>query len=278
MFTRSDLATLLADPSPLAVSIFLPTHVRGSEVRQGPILLKNLTTRAHDDLMTAGISPADAEALLAPARALIDNYPFWQHQDHGLALFLGAGAARRYKVPIPLAEQVVVGPGFHIRPLLPILAADGAYRVLTITAGKVRLFEASRFAITEVENTGLPDNLGDELGEPDYENKVLAGADVRPHTGSINIRTAGRVAQGSARRVHPSGRHRHRTTDRRRPATGRAGRRRRKQRAIPEGKHAGYTIGRRHRGQPGGHGQPSTPRRHLPGDAATTGHGANACI
>lgn len=175
MFTRSDLATLLADRPTLAVSIFLPTHVRGSEVRQGPILLKNLTTRAHDDLMTAGISPADAETLLAPARALIDNYPFWQHQDQGLALFLNGGAAHRYKVPIPLAEQVVVGPGFHIRPLLPILAADGAYRVLTITAGKVRLFEASRFAITEVENTGLPDNLGDELGDPDYENKVLAG-------------------------------------------------------------------------------------------------------
>lgn len=190
MFTRSDLATLLADAPPLAVSIFLPTHVRGSEIRQDPIRLKNLTTQAHDDLTAAGISPADAETLLAPAVSLIDDSPFWQHQDQGLALFLAAGAVRRYKVPITLAEQVVVGPGFHIRPLLPILAADGAFRVLTITAGKVRLFDASRFALTEAKNTGLPDNLADDLGEPDYENPVQASPVARPHTGSINIGNA----------------------------------------------------------------------------------------
>ncbi len=190
MFTRSDLATLLADTSPLAVSIFLPTHVRGRETRQDPIRLKNLTTQAHEQLMAAGISPADGETLLAPALELLDDYPFWQHQSQGLALFLGGGAAHRYNVPIPLPEQVVVGPGFHIRPLLPILAADGAYRVLTITAGKVRLFDASRFALTEAENTGLPDNLADDLGEPDYENPVQASPVARPHTGSINIGNA----------------------------------------------------------------------------------------
>ncbi len=176
--------------SPLAVSIFLPTHVRGRETRQDPIRLKNLTTQAHDNLMAAGISPADGDTLLAPALELLDDHPFWQHQSQGLALFLGTGTAHRYKVPIPLTEQVVVGPGFHIRPLLPILAADGAYRVLTITAGKVRMFDASRFALTEAENTGLPDNLADDLGEPDYENPVQASTVARPHTGSINIDNA----------------------------------------------------------------------------------------
>ena len=58
MFTRSDLATLLADPSPLGVSIFLPTHTRGSEVRQDPIRLKNLTSRANEELRAAGLPPA----------------------------------------------------------------------------------------------------------------------------------------------------------------------------------------------------------------------------
>ncbi len=190
MFTRSDLATLLADTPPLAVSIFLPTHAHGREVRQDPIRLKNLSTQAHDALVAAGVRPLDADTLLAPALALIDDYPFWQHQDQGLALFLGGGAVHQYTVPIPLVEQVVVGSGFHIRPLLPILAADGAYRVLTITAGKVRLFDASRFALSEAETTGLPDNLTDDLGEPDYENPVQASPVARPHTGSINIGNA----------------------------------------------------------------------------------------
>ena len=190
MFTRSDLATLLADAPPLGVSIFLPTHIRGSEIRQDPIRLKNLATEACDELLAAGLSRAEAGTFVAPAVSLGDDYRFWQHQDQGLALFLGAGPAHRFKVPIPLAEQVVVGPGFHVKPLLPVLAADGAFCVLTITAGSVRLFDASRFALVEAENTGLPHSLADELGEPDYENPVQASPIARPHTGSISISNA----------------------------------------------------------------------------------------
>lgn len=33
MFTRSDLSALMSAAPPLGVSIFLPTHIRGSEIR-----------------------------------------------------------------------------------------------------------------------------------------------------------------------------------------------------------------------------------------------------
>ena len=39
MFTPSDLSDLITADPPVAVSAFLPTHVRGVEVRQGPIRL-----------------------------------------------------------------------------------------------------------------------------------------------------------------------------------------------------------------------------------------------
>ena len=190
MFTRSDLATLLADAPPLGVSIFLPTHIRGSEIRQDPIRLNNLATEACNELLATGLRRAEAQTFVAPATSLVDDYRFWQHQDRGLALFLGAGRAHHFKVPIPLAQRVVVGPGFHVKPLLPVLAADGAFCVLTITASSVRLFDASRFALTEAENTELPHSLADELGEPDYENPVQASPIARPHTGSISISNA----------------------------------------------------------------------------------------
>lgn len=190
LFTRSDLFTVLAAVPPLGVSIFLPTHVRGSEVRQGPIRLKNLISQAHNGLLAAGLSAAQADAFMAPAASLIDDYPFWQHQDQGLVLFLDSDREHHYQVPIPLSEQVVVGPGFHVRPLLPILAADGAFCVLTITAGSVRLFDASRFALVEADSSDLPENLSDDLGEPDYENPVQASPVARPHTGSISISNA----------------------------------------------------------------------------------------
>lgn len=191
MFTRSDLSTLMDGAPPLGVSIFLPTHILGREIRQDPIRLKNLAAEARDKLEAAGLPRTEADAVLAPATELVDDYGFWQHQSHGLALFLGASEAQIHKVPIPLAEQVVVGPGFHVRPLLPVLAADGAFLVLTITADKVRLFEASRFAIVEDETTDLPRSL-DEVTEEasDYENPVQASPPNRPNVGSISATNA----------------------------------------------------------------------------------------
>ena len=186
MFNRSDLTALMDAAPGLGVSIFLPTHVRGAEIRQDPIRLKNLAAEARDKLLAAGLSHAEAEGMLAPAAALVEDYEFWRHQSHGLAVFLDGAGARHHKVPFPLPEQAVVGPGFHVKPLLPVLAADGAFLVLTITADGVRLFEASRFAIAEDENADLPESLGEVMGEPDYENPLQAGPANRPNvTGPV---------------------------------------------------------------------------------------------
>ena len=64
------------------------------------------------------------------AATLVGNYKFRQHQSHGLAVFLDGVGEQHHKVPLPLAEQAVVGPGFHIKLLLPVLAADDTFLVL----------------------------------------------------------------------------------------------------------------------------------------------------
>lgn len=193
-FTRGDLDTLLAASPAPAVSIFLPTDRRGREVRQGPIRLRNLIRAAGESLLSGGMSAAEADALLAPANGLLDDHDFWQFQDHGLALFLDATGMGAFRVPLSFAEQVVAGPGFYIRPVLPLLAADGRFQVLTVTAGKVRLFEASRYNLLEVRSNALPENLVEEMGPfdsgNDYENPVQASPVARPHTGSLNIGNA----------------------------------------------------------------------------------------
>lgn len=190
MFTRSDLSDLSRVDTPLSVSLLLPTHVRGAEIRQGSTRLKNLTAKARDKLISTGMAVGDAETLLAPAAALVDDYTFWQHQDHGLALFLNGDGLRSFRVPMPLAEQVVVGPGFCLKPLLPLLAADGVFRVLTLTADRVSLFTGSRFALDQDHSAELPGSLGDVAAESDYENPVQASPVARPNTGSINIGNA----------------------------------------------------------------------------------------
>lgn len=95
-----------------------------------------------------------------------------------------------HKLPFSVVEQVVVGAGFQVRPLLAVFSAAGAIGVLTITAGKVRLFRGTRFDPAEDEDHDLPASLEQEPGELDCENPVQASPVARPHTGSIDISNA----------------------------------------------------------------------------------------
>ncbi|WP_281825547.1 hypothetical protein [Jannaschia rubra] len=187
MFTKSDLDKLMEATPPVGVSLFLPTHVRGAETRQGPIRLKNLLAEARNRLGDRGMKAGDIHALLAPATALLDDYPFWQHQNEGLALFLGSGGMHEHRVPLSFDERVAIGPRFHVKPLLPLLAADGAFHVLTITAERVRLFDASRFSMAEVELDDAPEDLAEVMGKADYQNPLQAPPATRPGPGGTTI-------------------------------------------------------------------------------------------
>ena len=145
----------------------MPTHSTGKEVRQDPIRLKNLLADARSKLLAAGLSEGDADTTLGPVTALLEDRDFWQHQGSGLALFIDENQTSEYRVPLALEERVVVGRRFHVTPLLPVLAADGHFSVLTITAEKATLFDASRYELAEDRAAGLPDRA---LVENDYES------------------------------------------------------------------------------------------------------------
>lgn len=182
MFTKDDLSALTtADASP-AVSIFLPTHVAGREIRQDPIRLKNLLGEAEERLLALGLRRPEAEEILAPGAALAGDEEFWRHQQHGLAVFLAPGTFHEYRVPVELPEEVIVGPQFHVRPLLPLLSGEGVFLLLTVSAARVRLFEGARFGLAEVDvkDAGLPQSVLDVSGETDYENTRHASPVARP--------------------------------------------------------------------------------------------------
>lgn len=182
MFTKDDLSDLMTADAAPAVSAFLTTHPAGREVRQDPIRLKNLLGDAEERLMARGLRRPEAEAILAPGRALLDDERFWRFQQQGLAVFLAPGRFHAYRVPVELDETLIVGPKFHIRPLLPLVSADGTFLLLTVSAGRVRLFEGSRFGLGEVEDAGLPESVLEVSGESDYQNMRHASPVARPHS------------------------------------------------------------------------------------------------
>jgi hypothetical protein len=168
MFSRSDLDELVAMDVRPAVSIYLPTHVAGREIRQDPIRLKNLLSSAAERLSATWRKP-EVEEFLGPAEALVGDEEFWRHQQHGLAVFLAPGFNRIHKLPIPVPEETLLGEHFHIKPLLPLLEDAGAFWLLTISAKHTRLYHGSRWEFAEEKGIDLPQGVGKIRGMTEYE-------------------------------------------------------------------------------------------------------------
>lgn len=179
MFLRNDLDELLACDARPAISIYLPTHKAGREIRQDSIRLRNLLGRAAKRLGADRRAP-EVEALLDPARRLVEDEDFWRHQDRGLAIFIAPGFDRVHKLPIEVPEEVMTGRHFCIRPLLPIVDPTGWFWLLTISAGRTRLYRGSRWVIAEVGGIDLPQGIDEIYNETVYQEQHYARPDARP--------------------------------------------------------------------------------------------------
>jgi hypothetical protein len=173
MFSRSDLEELVAAEAQPAVSIYLPTHVAGREIRQDPIRLRNLLSSAADGLAVSLRKPG-IDALLAPAEALVTDGDFWRHQEPGLGVFLAPGFSRIHKLPLPVQEGAVLGDRFHIMPLLPFVEDAGWFWLLTISARHSRVYRGSRWSFAEVTDIELPQGVGPVRGMTDYQETEYA--------------------------------------------------------------------------------------------------------
>lgn len=172
LLSREELQTLYTEASPPCVSIYFPTHRAGAEIQQDPIRLKNLLREAEDRLLDNGTRKQDVEELLEPARRLLDDTRFWRHQSDGLAVFLDDDSFRRFRVPRSFDEVVVVGERFHCTPLLPLLTGDGRFHVLALSQNRVRLLEATRHSVRELDPHDIPESLTEALGY-DWEQRSL---------------------------------------------------------------------------------------------------------
>ncbi|HSP24562.1 MAG TPA: hypothetical protein VLQ65_05265 [Saliniramus sp.] len=136
------------------ISLFLPTHRTGAELRQGPIRLKNLLRDASQRLEARGLATREIDELLADAREHThgEGDAFWQHRDHGLAVFISSKGTRFVNAPLAFEEHVKVGQRFLVKPFLPLLMRDSRFYVLEASFDKVVLHAATRFAMSPIED------------------------------------------------------------------------------------------------------------------------------
>lgn len=180
--SRAELEELMQRRQGACVSIFAPMVKAGTETQQNPIRFKNLVRRSHEALVERGLGDPDARQLLAPATDLIDDTPFWQHQSTGLAVFVSPGFFRYYRLPVEVRELAVVEDRFHLKPLLPLLSGDGRFYVLALSQKRVRLLEATRHSVRELDLGDLPTSLNDAVG---YE---VEESHIQYHSGTRSAR------------------------------------------------------------------------------------------
>lgn len=169
--TRRDLDALLAAEGPHCVSLYMPTHRTGREIREDGTRFSNVIRRAEEELRTQGVKGIQLRSVLDSLSELHRDGVFWQNQSDGLALFFdgskgfeGPGAERKlFRLPLAFQEQVVVGPRFHVLPLLPLLQGEGRFYILAVSQDSVRLFEGTRQSVHQIADDRLPKNMREAL-------------------------------------------------------------------------------------------------------------------
>src|SRR5438270_12119346 len=132
----------------------------------------------------------EIDTVLRPARRLVDDEEFWRHQEQGLASFLGTGFERIHKVPVAVPEELTIASHFCIKPLLRLLDGAGSFWVLTVSAGRTRMYQGSRWTFAEVTGLDLPQGLAEIWGETEYEEAHKASPTGRPQRGPAGLSKA----------------------------------------------------------------------------------------
>ncbi|MCR9160620.1 MAG: hypothetical protein ACE37F_21095 [Nannocystaceae bacterium] len=174
--SAEQLRSLAAPGEGPRVTITMPTHERGIDIRQDPVRLRSLLDEAQAALGSFGDDELAARKRLAPARSLLEDEQFWNHGGQGLCLLLGPSQFHAFKVPYPLEASVSVGDRWRVRPLLALTMAD-RFAVIAISRDSVGLFEGSRSHLEQRPLGDIPANMfavvGGEAEEPSLQHRSV---------------------------------------------------------------------------------------------------------
>ena len=163
----ADTFSRLLPPVICGISIYMPIDTEQRDPRAPDARLRGLIDQAAQILDRRG---HEAAGLLEPLRGFLATADFASHRDPGLALFVGEGSGEIggqvfevVSLPVQPDEFVTVGPDFHVKPLLPLLAADRRFGILALSKANVRLLTATPFTWAEVPLETLPIEAQAEL-------------------------------------------------------------------------------------------------------------------
>lgn len=151
---RHDIKLLQAIQGYPALSILLPTHRTSPDNRQDPIRVKNLATEAADRLLKE-FSKREVQPLLDNLDAIVREIDYRYALD-GLAIYVNQDFARKFYLPFPVQERVIIDTSFATRDLVMALNRSPRYWVLALSEKPTRLFEGAHDTLVEISEHGFP--------------------------------------------------------------------------------------------------------------------------
>ena len=148
MISHADIRRLTEEVSEPAVSFYFPVHATLPDRRKNAIRFRNLTREAEDRLRERGADPA--KVLGATEKLFEPEPPVEARGTKGLAVFTAGGEPTVLALPGRPVEQVEVGRGFDILPLLPFVEAQGSFFVITLDRESPTLLKGNRLGLETV--------------------------------------------------------------------------------------------------------------------------------
>lgn len=163
LMKREEFKELLSERKGPCVSIFMPTVKGSEETKQNPVIFRKLLKEAGKKLVAYGLKTHEAGELLAPTQRLQQDHMFWQYQSGGLAVYLSKTLNRVYTLPLNFGEMAIVADHFSVTPVIPLFAEDGRFCVLSLSQQGVKLYQCSRYSVSEVDLRQMPKSIADLL-------------------------------------------------------------------------------------------------------------------
>ncbi len=186
--TQQTLNQLLQTTDQPCITIYLPTHRKSPQSHQNPIRFSNLVKKAKTLLQKSPLTTHAIKTALQDLSHKEKDENYWQHQSLGLAIFITQTNTTLLRLPLRFKEQVYFLNRFYLKPLMPLLATNGQYYILTLSQNKIKLYQATR---NEIDKLTLPSSIPTSLEE------IIDPNDLDQHI-QFHTRTSGKTGHRSA--------------------------------------------------------------------------------
>jgi len=168
----SQLAGLIENEQGDCLSIVMPTEVKGRATNQNAIRFKNLLREAVAQSESKDGADGGLAKQIKQLQSLEHDDDFWQHQNHGLGMFLCGDFQARVQVDHHVDSIAYLSDHFYLRPLASQACGRGTAQGLALSWKGARLFQISPGSVEEIDDEFFPVMIRDVVTPRDPEEQL----------------------------------------------------------------------------------------------------------